>query len=519
LEADIRQAALESTESCWWPEEFQKLDLGVFQNFSKRLFDALDVSRMKRSIKTRANPYVMQRVLEVILRRLTDPSHNPPLRIAVFGGSVTQGCWSHQNIYGLHANGIQCHTECTWTAKLERLANHILGKETIVVKNYALAGSDSDIGATFLEYNIWPEKDYSGRDFDVIIASFTSNDAQAPPQMKEFIYDSMQKFNRIAMGLRLCSDLPLVIQLEDTMLESLINMNVEKGRQVNQDMVETATWTETMSVSYPDAIRTFMYANPSNKLLHEFGGLHPGQGFHTGVAWVMAWNLLVALTDSCDAHMLPQRNDPEPRAGYPLPILSKNLKGPEVASIWKTSSLEKEKLCSSASEGGECVYRWIASRYDARTRMMVQRAISKVLVNNVGWKAVGYPIKKPRRTWFTETVNSTFTIQLDNLAIPIDRMLVLYLRSYGKQWQSSRLLLVVEGRSPSNSTTADDWKELYQSELSGIHDVETSINYSHRINFALLQAGSSLRATFTLVGGSRFQINGMALCASPRLAN
>jgi hypothetical protein len=58
--------------------------------------------------------------------------------------------------------------------------------------------------------------------------------------------------------------------------------------------------------------------------------------------------------------------------------------------------------------------------------------------------------------------------------------------------------------------------ELHRSELEGIHDAQTSINYSHRISLGdFLVEGSSVRATFTIIGGNRFQINGLALCSSP----
>jgi hypothetical protein len=48
-------------------------------------------SRLPKSIKTRPHPFVMERVIEIIIKRITDPMKHPPLQIAVFGGSVTEG--------------------------------------------------------------------------------------------------------------------------------------------------------------------------------------------------------------------------------------------------------------------------------------------------------------------------------------------------------------------------------------------------------------------------------------------
>ena len=60
-----------------------------------------------------------------------------------------------------------------------------------------------------------------------------------------------------------------------------------------------------------------------------------------------------------------------------------------------------------------------------------------------------------------------------------------------------------------------EWKELHRAELEGIHDAETSINYSHDVVLGkFLVQGSSVRATFTIIGGNRFQINGIAWCQS-----
>ena len=61
----------------------------------------------------------------------------------------------------------------------------------------------------------------------------------------------------------------------------------------------------------------------------------------------------------------------------------------------------------------------------------MQSVMSTVPVQNNGWEAYGYPIRQPRRTWLGQGLNACFVIQMDDVATPIDRMLVLYIRSYG----------------------------------------------------------------------------------------
>ncbi len=71
---------------------------------------------------------------------------------------------------------------------------------------------------------------------------------------------------------------------------------------------------------------------------------------------------------------------------------------------------------------------------------------------------------------------------------------------------------MVEGKIDNKS---EEWIELKKLELTGFHDSQTSINYSEQIDLgSQLQVGSSVRATFTLVNGNQFQINGLAICHS-----
>ena len=88
-----------------------------------------------------------------------------------------------------------------------------------------------------------------------------------------------------------------------------------------------------------------------------------------------------------------------------------------------------------------------------------------------------------------------------------------YIRSYGERWEGSDLLVTVEGRA-HDSSDPSAWGLITQFDLSGVHDSKTSINYLHRADLgeSLLVPGGGLRVMFQLVNGTRFQINGLALC-------
>ena len=441
VQKQIREAAMKSLVDCWhWlPDlKFDGFDKANFTNLTERMLSMLTPYRLKKSLKTRASPLVTERVLEVILRRLADPIQNPPLKIAVFGGSVTEGFRARANLIGLPEN-MRDSEVCPWSCRLERLLNHLLVglvadssnnetktqtelEQVVIVKNFAVGGTDSMIGSTLLEFNLFGE---AMGEYDIVIAAFAANDGQAPQGfVRDLMFEHAQKFMRLAKAQRPCSDLPLVIQLEDVMFDTLENQ-ARTGLRYSREMAEAANWAGFMSVSYPDAVRDAVYADPSDATLTEFAQLHPGLTMHTGVAWVLAYNLLEGMLDACDAHSLPEHGNAEPRAGFPLPLLRDNLLSKEVSAMWKKQSEEQLQQCTHNKEATSCAYQFIAAKSGASTKEKVRDAITKVATNIEGWEAIGNPIRKPRRTWIATGHNSTFTIQLSNLDMPINRMLVL----------------------------------------------------------------------------------------------
>ena len=520
LESSLKEAAAKSTRTCWGDETYESRDKRLFQQFLSDLYESLDIHRLRRTVKAPAHPQVSREILNIVLKRIEDPSKNPPLKIAVFGGSVTQGCWSMANIYGLPAGGINCRIECSWTTKLQDLINTALGHDEVVeVHNLAMGGTDSDVGATLMEYNFFPNQ-LQGNDFDIIVSAYSSNDGQPAEEQIEDLYEAWQRFVRLAADQRPCSILPLVIQVEDNSLDFLSSSHkspLYNRLRYSREMVQTAVWNgNVMAMSYADGTRDLVYSNASVKLLAE-SELHPGQGFHTGVAWVLAWNLMNAMLEACDAPFLSTSS----AIKEPLPLLSRSLLFDNVSEIWMKEIKEKEDLCRNDGKitRAKCAFQWLAAVQAQRDKGAIAQKMETVLTSNHGWEAVGFPIRRPRRTWQGSGVHSNFTIQIDNLDMDIDSMMVLYLKSYGPKWESVKLSLVIWGKEPPSAPPNNDkpWIELYQTELKGSHNSETSINYSERIDLGtFLKVGSSIRATFKIISGEQFQVNGMAVCSSSK---
>ena len=84
------------------------------------------------------------------------------------------------------------------------------------------------------------------------------------------------------------------------------------------------------------------------------------------------------------------------------------------------------------------------------------------------------------------------------------------MKSYGDKWNLSKLNVAIEGRKSSLQ-----WKRLHEFHFTGYHNSTTSINVSHKTDLGdFFQPGDSIRVSFTLVSGTTFQVNGLALCHS-----
>ena len=423
----LRQATYESiSEDCWNdPTAMRSFNDTAFDDLFDRLYAALTPYRLHKSIKTEASPLVMEK--QQILSRRADPQQHPVVKIAVFGGSVTEGVESSKNRLGLPYQERRW-VSCSWPQKLQRLLDRILGANVVLVKNYAVSSTTSDMAYSLLKFNLWPDPEHRPAEFDIVISAFSSNDGRALSEERGLMHTSMQQFVRACQDLRPCSDLPLVIQLEDNMLDTFMGNNVMDGLLFSREMVETANWAGIMSLSYADAIRDFVYASdPSDTTLTEYNHCHPGLSFHTGVAWVVAWNLLNGMLSACDAPYMPEYNHPEPRVGPSLPLLDEHLRSVAIASVWHQSKTDTTARCQAMHDDKEasCPYSWVASRLHARTKEQVEATVRTVATHVDGWSGYGYQVRKPRRTWLGEGLFATFTIQLNNLTVPINHLMIM----------------------------------------------------------------------------------------------
>ena len=109
---------------------------------------------------------IVKNVVRILQNRIRDPIHHPPLKVAVFGGSITIG----RNCY---KNRMQ-YKECAWPRRFELLINQFVGSEVIKVYNLAIAGTNTGTASSRVEYWMYPDE-LKEEGPDVIINSYSTN--------------------------------------------------------------------------------------------------------------------------------------------------------------------------------------------------------------------------------------------------------------------------------------------------------------------------------------------------------
>eukprot|EP00957_Ditylum_brightwellii_P153854 11710660-Ditylum_brightwellii.AAC.1 len=182
------------------------------------LQETLLPSRMRRALihmPTTFSHNIVKHVVDIIQKRIQDPENNPPLRIAVFGGSVTIG-------RGCYGRGMSNHN-CAWPKRLELLINQFAKMDVVKVYNLGIGGTTSNVATRILNYWMYP-KELSKVGPDVIINSYSTNDSLPPWGVTEGLVvkvldnarGSLQNFIRTALQTRPCANAwPLVVSVDD----------------------------------------------------------------------------------------------------------------------------------------------------------------------------------------------------------------------------------------------------------------------------------------------------------------
>ena len=289
-----------------------------------------------------------------------------------------------------------------------------------------------------------------------------------------------------------------------------------------------------MGVSYANSVRPYVLSNLNGKrdLMPMFGSrglfVHPGMMYHISLSWVVLFNLLHSIHDTCSAPADVVENHEvhgnsttaynHHMDGADIPELSAGLLLTQVSSQWQNRVRTRIDSCAdtatedlnntAAQTRPKCFYAWMVNRM---TRVSWPKDIDLVLqpnlVANERWKAAGYPIRQPRTGWLAGGRGSWFELAFTGIPAAVQHVTVIYMKSYSELWHNATLQISCFTERPQTNTTTT-----LQHLVSGYHLEETSILTPSKLKLPPNQAGDTLRLKFELIQGETFKITGLALC-------
>jgi hypothetical protein len=442
------------------------------------------------------------------------------------------------------------------------------------VTNVATQATNSQVGAMALEYWLLPFLEHEPP--HVVISSYSANDAWDDEVDAFEVYQ--QDWVRAARNLRPCDDhLPLLVLADDVFShDNFLSIALTQ----TGSLYKTASWYDAMAVTYSNVVRhvSDYSSNFSDADGHPLYGSgrdslnHLGMGFHMGQSWTLFYNLAEAMhatctepllrdkcslikriaapssaalteerTKECEDHTAKNRfrSIVEPRTKYRGRYRSnatlvlkdwarneaiKALRCSDRGRIYSTTATGDGAVPRSEFSTRTCVYAWMANQMTpVWTQEDVARAMKRVVMENDGWIAVD----RPKAGWYTNGGTSSagnnssfFSIEMRNISADASHITILSLKSYGSQWEGSRIRIVVEVEASTNDAVPSRRSAEYY--VDGYHNKSISVSYPHRFRLPGVRedsgvvggarAGDTVRAQFTNVGAAQFKISGLAIC-------
>jgi len=538
------------------------------------LNNVLTPSRMRRAIQhlptgsfSHSHSSV-KHVMDIIQKRIQDPENNPPLRVAVFGGSVTLGSGCAPGV----SNPIQF--ECSWARRFELLVNQFASivmkrnddedkgiNNIIEVYNHGIGGSKSNVGAKVVKYWIYSNV-LKVVGPDVIIHSYSTNDSFPPWVMEDDpgadAYSIMsnkvrllaQNFIRDALQSRPCSSHPpLVIDVDDYVGPQ--QKGVLGELSYNTVVTQLAKWYDIASISYAELVRDIVYKDTLDQTFSNIRdkNVHYGMWGHQTIAWSVGFGALELDSNYCDDEyrqreerrtrvMLgEEKEDKEYHHKVFLPprltaeLLTENVTNEfymaynashDIATVDDTEcnaiKTVDPKSGAVVFDPNPCPISWISwpRVYGWKSIIEFMHKFQSTMNN---WNiektlAEGYSNKVG---WVANGPNATFSLSFKDLEKSISKVTIFYLISYGERWEGSRVRVTIStggtGKKRFEEEKVDDISILSVEEISGFHHVEASITQLQEFVLSdSVPKGDLINIKFDMIGGNTFKIMGLCLC-------
>ena len=432
------------------------------------------------------------RIHSILEEKMRFPKTAPPLRIVVFGGSVTNGHYCLDNIFdffvrndgkGNDRAGSPAHQSkiCAWSGRLQDMMDETFGLGVVEIKNLAVGGAKSDMSTALMEFGLIP-----GLTPDIIIWDHGINDAMTTvnPNVKyyesssldtEQIFEKLQRFYQAAISLPTSCDNPdppIVIMLDSLIGQQTRFPQISEALRISSAVSKMLTWyPDIWGISSANTVRPYILTKVSNekKMIGLLGSnsvtTHPGMMYHISIAWILLFNFLNALHDNCitrdiiaTEHLSTIPSNRFTGNDYlqlsHLPELYEKLRMVDVPEVWKDripKSMEYESCLDKQMAKTEvikkftkdssltCYYAWIVNTVlKVETPQQVYKKIKPYLVKNQGWSAYSADSKEKPGGWIVSGGRgSFFELMFSDVPTSVNSLTIIYMQSYSQMWINS----------------------------------------------------------------------------------
>jgi hypothetical protein len=495
-------------------------------------------------------PETLEAVLDIVYKRIEDPETNPPLKIAVFGGSVAQGrgsCLDRFSDSNKNQDPTSKRQHCNYVSRMQVYADEFLGPGVIQILNLAAGGTNTGLATPMVLYQLYEQgSPLFPTGPDIIVNAYTTNDAFVASHdiditnsttFQEERRDLQQQFIRSALRSRPCSPLPLVAYFHDYVGNFHDRLLGEHAN--NHAIHELSDWYHTALISYSDVIERIVLANAKevafSALWEKQIDVHFGMQGHFAASWVAAFGALQAVVDHCeDEYRVKESSFDQQHSAavmdlverIPPPVLNRETRWSTISDEWKAEkeriAQEDRELCgttagnSSATMSSEvvpCVLAFIANTAGTvRTKQALNKYLGPHISANVGWVAkddISQGGWSNKLGWVANEPHASMTLFVDNIHTQARFIRIFHLKSYGDEWLNSTVHGEVRSIDANNNAEV-----VGEFKLEGFWDDKFSLTipYTLDLDGKAIQPGNRIELSLKLTGGSQFKITSIMIC-------
>ena len=165
----------------------------------------------------------------------------------------------------------------------------------------------------------------------------------------------------------------------------------------------------------------------------------------------------------------------------------------------------------SINSDDRCPFAWVSGHDTSKDEAWVQENLLSRIVSGNWTLEQHYDFRKTGLTPPQGQVGSEMLIEFQNVKKSVGKVLVFYMKSYGIQWQDSKVRIKIL----TAAVDGDSFQQVGRTHLEGDHGTRrTSEMYVEELELdAYIPRGGTLRIYSKLTSGSTFKIMGLLLCS------